>query len=247
LLKKRILDRDVWFNFEEILALEKAQDVRSSFYFMARKGRCLRKLWDADYDIRDPDFRSVFSSIREAGSEIGIHGSFGTHRNADLLQEDIEMLSVPVAGGRFHYLCFDPAVSFNVMENAGLGYDSTQGFAEEIGFRNGIAYPFQPYDIHTNRPHAVLEIPLTVMDVSLKKMKNRTMDEKLSDVLDLMREVRKWHGCLTLLWHNNYFSPYKYAGWKEFYIRLIEEAKKLNGLFLTAEQVYRRWPAMDKS
>jgi len=51
---------------------------------------------------------------------------------------------------------------------AGLAYDSSLGFAETCGFRNGANFAFPPYDFEREGPCSFLEIPLAIMDGSLQ-------------------------------------------------------------------------------
>jgi hypothetical protein len=53
--------------------------------------------------------------------------------------------------------------------------------------------------------------------------------------------VERFNGCLTVLWHNPYFTPYKFAGWKEIYETILLEGKKRKALLLSGGQVYQNW------
>ena len=49
----------------------------------------------------------------------------------------------PVEGIRQHFLKYNNPLTPRIHEKAGLLYDATLGFAEQIGFRNSYAGPFQ--------------------------------------------------------------------------------------------------------
>ncbi len=198
-------------------------------------------LQNADYDIRTREIQSVFEEIRQHGSEVGIHGGFGSHLDASLLKTEAGRFPFPITGGRFHYLNFDMTCTFDILESLGLSYDSTLGFAEKSGFRNGIAFPFLPYNIREDRPYPLLEIPLIAMDTTFRRYQYSAMAEILPEVLTIFNEVEKFNGCLTILWHNAYFSPYKFAGWKDIYENILQEGKRRNAALFSGEQVYERW------
>lgn len=238
LIYKRIFSDDVWFNFKDILELEKRFSAVSSYYFMAEKGRFKG---NGDYDIENKKFKKVLSDIKDSGSEIGIHGSPGTHLNLKKFSREIKKLPYPVIGGRFHFLNFDIKNSFDIVEKAGLKYDSTLGFAGQPGFRNGITFPFRPYNFKEKRSYEVVEIPLIVMDATFIYHTKSSLDEALERIEQLIEEVKKWNGCLTILWHNNYFSSCKYSGWKELYETVLRRSLKNNALLVNGEQVYGRW------
>lgn len=196
---------------------------------------------NADYRISDEGIQRNMQAIEAAGSEVGVHGAFGAHLNADRLRSEIQAIGRPVAGGRFHFLQFDVTRSFDVLEAAGLCYDSTLGFAEEIGFRNGIAHPFRPYNLRKDRPHNIVEIPLAIMDTTFRVYQKTPHDEILPQIVSLLDEAARFGGCLTILWHNNYFSPYKFAGWAQLYRQILEEGRKRRGRLLHAAAVYQEW------
>ena len=65
------------------------------------------------------------------------------------------------------------------------------------------------------------------MDVSFgKKYMGINKEDALAKVYDLVGEIKKFNGCFTLLWHNTYFSEYKYTGWKEVYCKILEHCSQ---------------------
>ena len=238
LYQKFIKRKDNWFNFDSLLDIEKQLDAKSSFYFLCKKGKYLGKA-NADYNIADKRFQEVFEKIKEAGSEIGIHGSFGTHNNKDLLETDIRKLNQNVSGGRFHFLEFEVESTPQVIEQAGLKYDTSLCFAEHIGFRNSCCTPFLLYDFSEDEPTSVLEIPLNLMDGTLsgKKYMNLTPDTSIEVVNCLIDEIRKFNGVFTILWHNTYYSDYKYGGWRIIIKKILQICKNENAVITSAENI----------
>lgn len=268
LCKKRLFNNDVWFNLDEIINIEKKFKTNSSFYFLPKKGKTKTEIvnqiqnklqtsepgiksdqkkkpvlktlrYNADYDLRSPKFREVINKIQDSGSEIGLHGSFGTALDLELLKQDLEGLNVPVAGIRFHNLLLDITRTYGILQQAGLKYDTTSGFAEEIGFRNGITFPFYPFDFRNNKPFEVLEIPLMIMDTTFRNYNNTPIDQVFSQIIEVLDQSQKFNGLMTILWHNNYFSPYKFAGWREIYEQILSEAVNRNIRLINARQVYK--------
>ena len=117
----------------------------------------------------------------------------------------------------------------------------TLGFAEAPGFRNGIAFPFAPYHFKHNRPYPLLEIPLVAMDTTFRSYQYTPLPEILPEVKSLLEEALKFRGCLTILWHNAYFSPHKFAGWREIYEGILQEGRRRNLLLISGEEVCQRW------
>jgi len=242
LIFKSILGKDDWFNFTKILNIEKQYKATSSFYFLPQKGK-VGKWKNADYNVKSNSIQKVISFLKKEGNEVGVHGSFGTHSNAKNLNTDIENInSKTIAGNRFHFLMFDPEKTVSVLEECVIIYDTTLGFAEQIGFRRGNCYPFYLYNFEKNDISPVVEIPLLVMDSSLqnKKYMGLSQNESLNKVCELITEVKKFNGVFTILWHNTLFSDYKYTGWRDIYIKILDFCKTNNGYLTNGNDIYTK-------
>lgn len=239
LLLRKARGRDVWFNFDEILAIEKQYGARSSFYFLCRDSRNDGPP-NADYDIGDERFSHVYRDILAQGSEIGVHGSFGTHDNLQNFKADLRRLNHQAVGNRFHFLEFDINETPRVLQKAGVKYDTTLGFPEHYGFRNGFCFPFYLYDLQHDRALPVVEIPLILMDTTLQSDAYMEMhpQQAMANVEGVLSEVKRFGGCLTLLWHNTHFSDYKFQGWREVFVDLLEYCRNENGFFANGKQIF---------
>jgi hypothetical protein len=105
---------------------------------------------------------------------------------------------------RQHWLRFgEHSTLFREIEVADLLCDSTLGFSDTVGFRNGACFAFPPYDFAREKPHEFLEIPLVLMDGSLLAAARAldTAPQCLAD--EVLGESRKrgWGG-VSILWHN---------------------------------------------
>jgi hypothetical protein len=241
----KLFKNDAWFNFNEIVEIEKKFNANSSFFFLPFKGK-KKGIPNADYNISKPKFRNVFRMIRENGSEIAIHGSIGTSTDSDLLKSEKSKIGVEVIGNRYHFLMYDPYSSPFILSESDLSYDSTLGFAEVIGFRNSYCLPFYLYDIKNNRSTNIIEIPLNVMDVSFgEKYMGITKDEALIKMCDLVNTIEKFNGCFTLLWHNTYFSEYKFTGWNNIYCKILEYCAGKNALITSCGNIYTQLISRD--
>lgn len=157
---------------------------------------------DANY--RAEDLAQVWRGLTEAGFSIGLHGSYQSIVETGTLPLETDGLrraaGLPVEGGRQHWLRFDDYTKlFDGISRAQLRFDSTLGFSETPGFRNGLCHPFPPYDFRDERPHDFLEIPLVLMDASLIGM-----GPKAPTIMrEVLSESRHWGwGGIAILWHN---------------------------------------------
>lgn len=240
LIFKRIAGKDDWFNFDTIAQIESKYGVSSSFFFLPRKGKSGN--WkNADYDIESNSIKKVIIQLQEAGKDIGVHGSFGTHANIEKLKNDIVRVGTKqVYGNRFHFLMFDPLKSVSVLEQCGLNYDTTLGFAEQTGFRRSTCYPFYLFNHEKNQASDVLEIPLIVMDTTLSRYMKLNAEKAVDNIRLLIQETAKFKGVFTLLWHNTSFSDYKYTGWREVYIKILDLCENSNGLMTSGYNIYKK-------
>ena len=238
LILKKLFFKDIWFNFNEIIDIEKTFKARSTFFFLWSDTK-KEGIKNADYIASKKKFQFVFSEIENAGSEIGLHASATTHKDQDRFEQELERIHPPVKGVRFHFLLYDHRITPYILEKSGMKFDSTLGFAEQYGFRNSFCLPFQPYDIVNDRPFNFYEIPLIVMDSTIQKYMPVSKEDALTRISSLINEVKQFHGCFTVLWHNTHFSSYKYEGWKEVYIQILEKCIHENTSFLTCSEIIK--------
>lgn len=233
LLLKKGIGRDAWFNLQEIADLEKEHGANSTFYFLTEKGKCQGVL-NSDYEINHPLIKQEILSLKEQGFDIGIHGSYGSAFEAGKLNQEINKLPVKVSSNRFHFLSWDPCETPGILENSSLKTDSSLGFSEHYGFRNGICHPFNIFDLKNDKACGILEYPLHLMDTTFQQTKylNKNKTEILNVFKELNREAKKFQGFVSVLWHNNFFSPYKYEGWREVYLDILKEASSVDSRFI---------------
>ncbi len=224
LLVKRLIGRDDWYNLGKIMAMEEGMGVHSTFFFLPRKGK-----ENADYDITKPKYQKWIQQLQGRSFEVGVQGSKGTHGSASHLGADLKRLKYRVFGNRFHYLYFRPQTSYRALEKNKLKYDSSMGFYDEVGFRHAYCFPFRLWNFDENRPVEFLELPLVVMDTTLEKQKYlyARRDDAIVTIYDLLKEVLQFNGMMSLLWHNNYFSDYKYNGWRNVYAQSVKSALEM--------------------
>lgn len=170
---------------------ETAAGFRSSFYYLS-----------ANYPLER--VRPTAKSLRSKGFEVGLHGDFGTHDSEEEMARAVDRLTRGLGwkptGLREHYLQFDYDESWGIMDRAGFDYDTTVGNSDRLGFRLGLATPFHPPDGGW-RPLRLLELPLSLMDVTLWGYLKRTEAQGYREVLAAMKAVEGVEGLFTLLWH----------------------------------------------
>jgi hypothetical protein len=145
---------------------------------------------------------------------MGVHPGYNTFGNVPELAAEVERLRTAIGeryvGGRQHFLRWSPETWLH-WEQCGLAYDTSVGFAGDVGFRAGTCWPYFPWLWNENRPAELLEIPLIVMESSLISpiYMGLSPEAAVAQVRNLLRKCEKVGGVFTLLWHNNRFGhPY---------------------------------------
>jgi hypothetical protein len=95
--------------FDWIMDSSERHGLKSAFYFMCGKTNSR----DADYNPGHPAIRHLMRRIYHRGHEIGLHPSYGTYQNQNLIRQEGNLLRQICAeekiyqehwGGRMHYL-----------------------------------------------------------------------------------------------------------------------------------------------
>ena len=162
-------ERDPNWAFQRIHEIEEARGGRSTHFLMAghhhpgrrRRGRIRRGARPAGRPDHAP-----------TGDEVGLHPSYTTSDHPERLRG-----RAAAAGGvgRRHRCAAPASTSCGTTRTArwpqldalGFALDSSQGYADRPGLRAGFSFPYHPYDLASERPLGLVELPLAVMDATL--------------------------------------------------------------------------------
>ncbi len=243
---------DPYSNFERWAEAESGHGFRSSFYVFAPHPTA-RHEYDALYRLDDSirfegrrfTVAAMLREIAGRGFEIGLHGSYRSHRDAAelaLQRRQVEQATgTTVRGIRQHFLRFDPGVTWNAQSAVGFAYDTTLGYNEAIGFRAGIAAPFRPWDAGRATTHAFLELPLTLMDGTLFRTLGLDGMAAAARTGDHLDRVESAGGMAVLLWHPNAADREHFPGWWDCYLATLDELQRRGAWVTTAAEMAEYW------
>ena len=221
-------------NFEEIMDLEEKYGATSTFFFMAEQPA------DQDYAYDAEDIAPEIGDIIDRGWEVGLHGGHTTYLDPLEMREKKERLEKvtrkPVLGYRNHFLRFRVPDTWEYLSQAGFQYDTTLGYADCVGFRNGMCHPFRPYNLNASREIDIVEIPLIVMDGTFERHMRMDTMRRWEVIQKLIDTVEQCHGVFTLLWHNTYFSGEN----AEFYKRILHYCAGKGAWMKSVGEIARR-------
>lgn len=228
-------------DFQTILDIEARHGFRSTF-FVLHDRRWRRR--GARYDIQAPALRRIAKMITAAGGEMGLHGGVYRFNQAAAYRESRDALraalGVEPIGIRNHFLLFSGAETWAAQEAAGFQYDSSFGYSDRIGSRDGRIFPFFAGTSARGRTMDILELPLTVMDVALFRdvEKGEVVLEKAWAAIEPVIEAG---GLVTLLWHNDYFNEPEYRDWQWVYEQLLERLAQQQPWCATGAEINDWW------
>jgi peptidoglycan/xylan/chitin deacetylase (PgdA/CDA1 family) len=206
--------------------LDKKHNYKSTFFFQASK----RTHFDSGYDPSRSEIQGLFKEISSSNHEIGLHIGYYSYDNEERIRKEFTRLRPLIKqtsiGVRSHYLRFRVPHSWRFFSNTGLAYDCTMGYAEYEGFRCGTCHPFNPFDLERNKKIDITEIPLIVMDGTLKNYRHMNIQEAEERILTLAKRCKNVGGVFTLLWHNTNIDG-EWIAWGELYKRILTKLKKL--------------------
>ena len=229
-----------YWNFEKIMELESQFGVRSTFFFLneTMKASISRPysfvLAKGRYKIEDPKIQEMMKKLDEGGWEIGVHGSFHSYNNGDLLAREKETLEKilrhSISGIRQHHLNLEIPTTWSLQQSIGFQYDFSFGSNTENGYRDSIYYPFRPFK------DDFVVFPLVIMDAVL--FSSSTAEEAWNQCCRYMDFAQEKKTILSILWHQRVFNESDFSGYQEIYERFITECQKRNAQFCTGNDIF---------
>lgn len=231
--------RRPYWGFDKIMQIEKKYGVRSTCFFLNEsiKFNITKpnswKLALGRYDIHDKRIVSIIRELDTNGWEIGVHGSYNSYNNYELLKHEKETLEKivghEVIGVRQHYLNFGEN-TWQIQQQAGFKYDSTWGPAIEIGFKANRVSPFFPIE-----DTQYCEIPLVIMDRPFA-----IADDRWHKFEQIVEEIDKHDAYLVINYHSNNFDHLDFPLYESDYIKMIESLLCRRSVFMTLGEAYRK-------
>ncbi|MBN1461627.1 MAG: hypothetical protein JXA57_19015 [Armatimonadetes bacterium] len=231
-------------DFETILEIEARHGFKSTFfllhdYYWARYG--------ARYRVTDRELHDIAKLVMSSDGEVGVHAGYYRCQNVSLLRESRQMIAevagTEPTGVRNHYLQFAGRKTWLAQEEAGFFYDATFGNARKVGPRERRISPFWAIEPNPGEKIGLVELPLSIMDVTLFDRLQRRGSEALEAAWSAIQPIVHVGGLVTLLWHNNYFNEPEYWDFQWVYERLLERLATLGPWCATGAEIASWWRA----
>ncbi len=227
--------------------IEREKEMGVSASYQVAVGR--RHPNDVSYRIENDSVRDYLKVISDQGSDLCLHGSYRSTERTEWYVEEAELLAERLErprGSRQHYLSFDFHNLFSAQEIAGVEYDMSVGFPDQVGFRSGFSHPYFPFNLKENRPFRVLEISLFLMDVTLRgylKLKGEAAWEAIVDQVDGLKTRQ---GCGSIVWHPVLFAGARDPGFDTLYWKAVQGILDAGGLAASGSDINKHCRALAK-
>ena len=228
-LKAALRGQDPYGCVPAIISEERRRGVKSSFQVAVGH----RHPVDVNYRIEDDRIRDYLEVILKEDFDLCLHGSYRSTEQPAWYEEEVELLTKRLGrplGSRQHFLSFDSDALFGAQERAGIQYDMSMGFPDRCGSRVGFSHPYFPYSVAQERPYDVLQIPLVLMDVTLRGYMGLRGEAAWQEIERQLEAVRRVGGAVSVVWHPIVFGGARDPGFDRLYWRLVEYVQETNGL-----------------
>jgi hypothetical protein len=170
--------------------------------------------------------KKLFHDIIERGHVIGLHGSFDSSENYDLLKSEKEKIEnaagCEVRTGRQHYLRFSTITTWKIWDDLGMSEDQTCGYHDAEGFRCGTGDSFAVFDLLSRKQLSLIETPLLIMEGTLKDYRSMNREDAIAKAADIVAKCKKYRSPFTILYHNSSFYGETWKGWDEIYEEILD-------------------------
>ncbi len=201
---------DPYYTFDWLFT-DNNQYLEKIVFFVAG-GKSRYDLFNKSYLKEMP---GIIRKAKSKGYDIGLHPSYFAFDNKKMFETEKKLLEsvagIPMKYTRSHFLRLDIQKTFEIIEILGFEYDSTLGYADDIGFRCGTGYSYHPYNFLQERKWTFKEIPLMIMDSALMKKSDQNTELFYQKYTDFIKNNIN-NTNITINIHNSTFeqNPFIY-------------------------------------
>ncbi len=216
--------KDPFDTFDLQIEYQKRYNLKPIYFFLfGHYGQ-----YDKNINTRNKNFRFLIKKMGDY-AQIGIHPSYYTNENPNLLHKEIRYLEAVVnkeiTQSRQHFLKLELPTTYQNLIEEDITDDYSMGYAALPGFRAGICNTYNFYDLDIEVETKLRIHPFMVMDGTLKDYMKLTPEDAIEEIRKLIDEVKAVDGTFSSLWHNESLSNEKrWEGWRRVYEELLNMA-----------------------
>lgn len=210
--------------YEWLYALHLKYELHPYYFFLVAK---YPGDYDKNIDPLHPEMRELIR-FHSVGYNIGIHPSWQSGDDMDLLKEEIETLEKiiekKIIHSRQHYIRMTLPQTYNTLIEMGIHNEFSMGYGSINGFRASVSSPFYWYNLFTEEKSSLLVYPFCFMDANAYYEQKLSPQQAFAEIRQYHDTIKKVNGTMITIWHNNFFGSDKmFTGWKEVYELFLNE------------------------
>jgi hypothetical protein len=181
--------------------------------------------YDVNLNFKHSEGRNLIRFLaREA--RVGLHPSFASNQNPDLLRREYELLSdivgEPVRASRQHFLMLRFPETYRRLEELGIREEYSMGWASQTGYRAGTCRPFLWYDLKRDAFSELTVFPFSCMDGTLHEYLKLSPEEAINKAESLIHTTRQQNGVFVPLWHNHTVNNrFEWKEWQAVFEQML--------------------------
>lgn len=200
---------------------EISKKVKTVYFFLLGD----KSEYDVNIHHKKRGFKKLIKKISET-HQIGIHPSYLSNQDGSRVSKEIKRLEKithqNIDISRQHFLKLEFPKTYENLISNNITVDYTMGYADQLGFRAGVcnAYPF--YNLRSEEERPLWIVPFQVMDGTLNQYLKLNPEEAVTEIKEVMNEVKKVKGLYVSLWHNSSLSEIQnWKGWRCVYEEML--------------------------
>lgn len=216
--------KDPYDCFEWLDALHLYCRLKPYFFFLVAKET---SAYDKNINPGSPLYQGLISYYAHS-YKIGLHPSWQSGDNDELLREEIEWLEVvadkKIIHSRQHYIRFTLPHTYRKLVKAGIQKEFSMGYGTVNGFRASVCSSFNWYDLEEERSTSLVVYPFCFMDANSFYEQKNTPQQAYHELQMYYEQVKKLKGIFISVWHNFILGTDRsFAGWREMFELFMKE------------------------
>lgn len=219
----RGIEKDPFDTFGYLDQLHQKYSLRPIYFFLLGDYGGL----DRNISPGHPAQQALFRKLSQQ-HQCGIHPSIRSNQRPNQLARELtrfkNITGRTTTHSRQHYLVFNLPHTYRHLMAQGIQNDYSLGYADQPGFRSGMARPFPWYDLDLEQRTNLMLHPFVVMDQSLRRVVGKDHSFLPEKTLYFVKASKAVNGQFYSVWHNSSFSAIDgWQGWKANYELLIKQ------------------------
>lgn len=197
-------------------------------YFFLVAGKNSR--YDKNISPGKDGMKKLIAFVAEK-NKTGIHPSWQTFDNDNLLKEEIEILQrlsgQKINKSRQHYIRLTMPGTYRRLLLNGITEDYSMGYGSINGFRASTSKTFSWYDLEKNETTSLQIFPFCYMDANSIFEQKQNPKETETELAYYKNVITRTQGQMIGIWHNHFLTEEKeWLPWRKIFENFLESCRE---------------------